>query len=336
MAIRTYKDAHGRTRYMVEFVQKGQRVLRRCPPGVGRAEAQELETTLRREIFAAVDLGHKPEISLEEAIIRWLRDTLAHKKDQKKPRQNAMLLAPFVAGKSLRQVTDAAQEAIAAWSKPTAKVGGTSGASGRRKVPRSLSSSTINRRLCVLKAAAKHAWKQGWIEDNLSGRITLLPEHNKREVYLTREEVRTLAQSSPSSASRAAIMLAAYTGLRASELLRLTAQPLSGDGLMVTGTKTGQSRVVPVAKPALRFLSALPLGLSYWQLHNEFCKAREAAGMPHVRFHDLRHTCASLLAQADVDLFVIGAILGHAGPQTTARYAHLSQQTLKRAMGKLR
>ncbi len=58
MAVRTYKDAHGRTRFLVEFAQKGHRVIRRCPPGVGRAEAQELETTLRGQIFAEVDLGH--------------------------------------------------------------------------------------------------------------------------------------------------------------------------------------------------------------------------------------------------------------------------------------
>ena len=58
--------------------------------------------------------------------------------------------------------------------------------------------------------------------------------------------------------------------------------------------------------------------------------------MPHVRFHDLRHSTASMLINAGVDLYTVGAILGHAGPQTTARYAHLSQQTLKKAMGRLR
>jgi len=333
MAVRAYKDAKGRTRFLCEFQQKGERVLRRCPPGVGRAEAQELETTLRREIFAAVDLGKLPEISLEEAILRWLRDTLSHKKDQKKPQQNALLLAPFVAGKSLRQVTDAAREAIHSW---TLSRGNTNESSASGKPSKRLSPATLNRRLCVLKAAAKHAWKQGWIEDNLSGRITLLPEHNKREVYLTSAQVRALSNSAPTAACRAAILIASYTGLRASELLALSTVTRTSTFISVPISKTGKPRNVPVISLLRPYLGELPLELSYWQLHKQFCAARAKAKMPHVRFHDLRHSTASMLVNAGVDLFTIGAILGHAGPQTTARYAHLSQQTLKRAMGKLR
>ena len=93
---------------------------------------------------------------------------------------------------------------------------------------------------------------------------------------------------------------------------------------------------MPVPEPAQRFLRALPLGLSYWQLHKEFSVAREKAGLPHVRIHDLRHTCASWLINKGVDLYTVGKILGHASPMTTARYAHLAQGTLRRAMGRLR
>lgn len=333
MAVRAYRDGRGRSRYLVEFKQSGVRVLRRLHPGATRGDATALETKLRGEVFRQVKLGEVPEISLEEAIARWLRDTLPHKKDQRGPLSKAHLLGPFVRGKTLRQAPEAAREALSTWSGAP-----TSSALRRDTATRdaALSPATINRRLCILKATLKHAWKQGWIADNLSGRISLLPEENKREVYLTRAQVRTLALSSPSSASKAAIMLAAYTGLRASELLHLTAQHSSGDGLMVIKTKTGRSRVVPVASPARRYLSALPLGFSYSQLRKEFLQARQAANMEHVRFHDLRHTCASWLINAGVDLYTVGAILGHSAPITTARYAHLAQKTLKRAMGRLK
>jgi len=316
MAVRTYRDAQGRTRHLVEFQQAGIRVIRRCPPGVGRAEAQALETRIRGEIFASVDLGKQPEISLEEAITRWVSDTVNHKKDKRKPLQNAILLAPFVAGKTLRQVPDAARSAAAAWG--------------------ALTAATINRRLCVLKATAKYCYRQGWIEDNLSGRITLLPEHNKREVYLTAEQVRTLAFASTSPTLRAAILLAAYTGLRASELLALTAKDITRDTLRVVQSKTGKPRAVPIVGLLRPYLSALPLGLSYSSLYSQFCVARVKAKMPHVHFHDLRHSTASMLINAGVDLYTVGAILGHSSPNTTARYAHLVQATLKRAMGKLR
>jgi site-specific recombinase XerD len=79
------------------------------------------------------------------------------------------------------------------------------------------------------------------------------------------------------------------------------------------------------------------LECSYWQLRKEFIAARIKAGLPReVTLHTLRHTCASWLIQAGVDLFTVGKILGHSGPQTTARYAHLSTQTLETAMARLK
>jgi integrase len=130
-------------------------------------------------------------------------------------------------------------------------------------------------------------------------------------------------------------MLAAYTGLRASELLRLSATPSRCVSVRVEAGKTGHPRTVPIVGLLRPHLAALPLGLSYWQLHKAFCAAREKAGMPHVRFHDLRHTTASLLINAGVDLYTVGAILGHRSTQTTARYAHLADKTLRAAMRKI-
>ncbi len=47
--------------------------------------------------------------------------------------------------------------------------------------------------------------------------------------------------------------------------------------------------------------------------------------------HDLRHTYASVLASAGLSLPVIGALLGHTTPTTTARYAHLFDDPLRAA-----
>jgi site-specific recombinase XerD len=63
--------------------------------------------------------------------------------------------------------------------------------------------------------------------------------------------------------------------------------------------------------------------------------ARKAAKMPHVHFHDLRHSCASMLINKGVDLYTVGAILGHSSTQTTARYSHLADKTLRAAMRKI-
>lgn len=61
----------------------------------------------------------------------------------------------------------------------------------------------------------------------------------------------------------------------------------------------------------------------------------QQAGMPHVNFHDLRHSCASILLSLGVDLYTIGRILGHSSVQTTQRYAHLQVDAQRAALDKL-
>lgn len=57
---------------------------------------------------------------------------------------------------------------------------------------------------------------------------------------------------------------------------------------------------------------------------------RGRAGLDDVRIHDLRHSFASMAAASGASLPMIGALLGHSQPQTTARYAHLASNPLQR------
>jgi integrase len=323
----------GRKRWCVEFEQAGVRVFRRLPKGCTRAQGETLEGQLRREIFDRETLDKKPDVTLQDAIDRWLCED-HRRKDHRKAQSEARQWEAHARGKLLREAPEVAQEAIQEWT--------SSGVLGRgvrgNVVPIRhglAASATINRRLAMLKAVCRHAYKQGRIAENLSGRITMLREDNKREVYLTRQQVMRLVTNS-SEPLKAAIMVAAYTGLRASELLALPKATSRQDTLHVLTSKTGKPRVVPVPKLLRPYLSALPLALDYWQLHKQFLVARKAAGMPNLHFHDLRHTCASWLINAGVDLYTVGKILGHSGPQTTARYAHLAHATLRDAMARLK
>jgi len=56
--------------------------------------------------------------------------------------------------------------------------------------------------------------------------------------------------------------------------------------------------------------------------------ARKAAGLDDVRIHDLRHSFASFLVNAGRTLYEIQPLLGHTQIKTTARYSHLSKDTL--------
>jgi integrase len=66
-------------------------------------------------------------------------------------------------------------------------------------------------------------------------------------------------------------------------------------------------------------------------LQKPWRRIREAAKLDDVRIHDLRHSFASVAAGSGQSLPVIGALLGHTQPQTTARYAHLSEDPLRAA-----
>jgi integrase len=67
------------------------------------------------------------------------------------------------------------------------------------------------------------------------------------------------------------------------------------------------------------------------QVRNHWAKICRKAQIEGVRVHDLRHSYASMLASAGLSLPVIGALLGHSTPTTTARYAHLFDDPLRAA-----
>ena len=58
---------------------------------------------------------------------------------------------------------------------------------------------------------------------------------------------------------------------------------------------------------------------------------QQHAGLEGVRIHDLRHTFASIGAGANLGLPIVGKLLGHTQPATTARYAHLDATPVRRA-----
>ena len=64
-------------------------------------------------------------------------------------------------------------------------------------------------------------------------------------------------------------------------------------------------------------------------LVREFCEARDRAGIPDFRFHDMRHTFATRLVQRGVDLYKVQRLLGHKTSLMTQRYAHHSPESLR-------
>jgi integrase len=72
-------------------------------------------------------------------------------------------------------------------------------------------------------------------------------------------------------------------------------------------------------------------GAALVNLEKPWRAIREAAKLDDVRLHDLRHAFASIAASSGMGLPIIGKILGHSQPATTARYAHLASDSVKAA-----
>jgi site-specific recombinase XerD len=71
------------------------------------------------------------------------------------------------------------------------------------------------------------------------------------------------------------------------------------------------------------------------RIRDAWQRARSAAGLEHVRFHDLRHSAASEMINAGVDLFTVGKVLGHRDARSTQRYSHLEHGTLAAAVARI-
>lgn len=195
---------------------------------------------------------------------------------------------------------------------------------------------TINRSLATAKKGLAMLWEQGLTPENYGLRIKPLPVNNKREVFLSVEEVQEIA-SHCSEQMQAVIWAALLTGARRGELLKIGREHISRSAITFPAgnTKTNRTRVVPII-PALRpWLKFFPVEITAEGVKTAWQRARVAAGMPHVNFHDLRHSCASILLSLGVDLYTIGKILGHTNTQTTQRYAHLQIEHQRAALAKL-
>lgn len=192
---------------------------------------------------------------------------------------------------------------------------------------------TINRSLGTLKKALRLAWERGLIPVDYSAHVKRLPENNARSTYLSLDQVQAIA-SLCTVPVQAAIWTALLTGARRGEIVKLSREDIGRDSLIIHAgnTKTLRTRTVPIV-PALRpWLKHYPLAVGIEGIKSAWRRAREDAGMPDVNFHDLRHSCASILIATGADLFTVSKILGHSSVKTTERYAHMQIEQQRDAM----
>ncbi len=295
-----WTDEEGRLH--VGIMVNGKRIHRRLPETASKGDAKLIEAELRRSLSRReVNIPGDPPLS---AVMNLYLDHAKRLRSTSTAEYHALRAGPWCEGHKASEAESVAIKMIADMHAHYAPA-------------------TINRSLGFLKTALTMAYKANLTPIDYGAKIRRLPENNQRHTYLSIEEVKRLADAC-SEQVRAAIWIALLTGCRRGEILKLKPEDITGNRLRIQSwnTKTLRERTCPIL-PALRpWLAYVPLKINFEGLKTGFARGREKAKLD-VNFHDLRHTCASLLINMSVPMEVIRDIIGHTTVKTTERYAHL-------------
>jgi integrase len=310
----------GRWLFQFDRVIEGQRVRANkvLPEGTTRKEAAEFDQRETRRLWQLATGGERPEPLIDDAVLAYLTRHAQGLKNRKDIEGALAILLPHYQGKPLSALPEVAKEYP--------------GKAGKVKP------ATIRNRLAYLRAACRWAWKhEGMGEHDPAERMVLPKVKNARHVYLTRAEAVRVFRAMGLSFSRDAARVAFYTGWRISEVLQAKAVEMpEGWTLQIPDTKNGLPRIVPVHHRIVHLVrDHWPPQVTKWTSSKATKAALRGVGLGHARLHDLRHSAASEMINAGVDLYTVGGVLGHKSQVSTARYAHLATERLREAVSKI-
>ena len=210
---------------------------------------------------------------------------------------------------------------------------------------------TIARVVVILRYLFNLArkWKVFIGTDNPAADIPV-PADVQRNRFLDQSEIERLVKALTADENQVAakaIMLLLLTGARRNEIThaRWDQIDLKSSTLFVPLSKSGKPRYVFLNAAAVDVLGSIPrfpsspyvfpspkTGRPSASLHFPWQRIRVNAGLADVRLHDLRHSFASALVNDGWDLYTVQRLLGHANAKATQRYAHLSRETLAKAV----
>lgn len=148
------------------------------------------------------------------------------------------------------------------------------------------------------------------------------------------------------------VLLSLNTGVRQGELFSLAWESVDLERRTITilasHSKGNATRVIPLnaeahavlaaiqPKPARGLVFKSPVtGKRFDNVKKAWAEITKAAGLPDLRWHDLRHDFASQLVMKGVPLFTVQKLLGHKNARMTQRYAKLAPSTLADAVNLL-
>lgn len=306
----------------------GGRKYRRCTETTSREQAEEYEAKLRSALWRQIRLGERPRYTWAQAVERWYAEAQGRGKEHDLAKFK--WFAQYLDAVALTDITrDRIQKLC------TLRAGQSS-------------ASTANRYLALLRMLLNKAHREwGWIDPPAAVPMFKLETQEPR--FLTRGQFAKLKAKLPAHLAALA-EFSVETGLRMRNATDLQWSQVDLRRKLVvipaSRAKAGETIAVPLSAAAMRVLTGQkgkhpthvfvhrkgPKGA--WLTMNDangrvFKAAAAAAGVPWLRWHDLRHTWASWHVQAGTPLHVVQALGGWKSLIMVQRYAHLGLDHLR-------
>jgi len=202
-----------------------------------------------------------------------------------------------------------------------------------------------------LKATLKQAYKDGYLQENLNGKIETIKQAETRRQFLTLEELNALVKTECANPlMKRAALFSALTGLRFSDIKKLTWSEIlhsveNGYSIQFAQQKTKGEEVLPISEQAYNLLGERRQptgkvfeGLEYSAYQNKHLyQWIGAAGITKdITFHCFRHTFATLQLSKGTDIYTVSKMLGHRELKTTQVYAKIIDKTKREAADKIK
>lgn len=209
------------------------------------------------------------------------------------------------------------------------------------------STTTVNRYLETLSKMFNIAIENDWLTKNPVSRKMRFPEKNYVVRYLKDDEEERIFKACPDY-FKPLLITALNTGLRKTNIRLLKWENVKMDYriLEITENKGNKHIKLPINDELYNLFLSIPKTESEYVFINprtqtafgeagmekEWNKIKEKAGINDFRFHDLRHTVGTRLAQKGVPVPVIKDIMAHSDVKTTMRYVHTAEEQMQKAM----
>ena len=316
--------------WYIDYYVEGRRRREKIGPSKKLAETVLAKRKVEIAEGRFLDIWKQPKVRFEDFAAEYLEFSKNNKRSWTRDRVSIKNLRVAFGGKCLSDIAPLMVEHYKA----------------KRKSE--VAPASVNRELACLKHMFTKAIEWGMATESPAKKVKLLRENNTRLRYLTPEEAKRLIGAAGLHL-KPILIVALNTGMRKGEILSLKWEDIHWKRgvILLTDTKNGQWREIPMNGILTETLKNMMkqsnspyvfpswTGKPFTEVRKSFDSALRAAGIENFRFHDCRHTFASHLVMAGVDLTTVKELLGHKCIAMTMRYAHLSALHKKQAVEKL-